>query len=154
MKNPVRFPIFALISTFVLWVIYFLVVRCASQGDWVKSGQFGDSFGALNTLFTGWAFVVVLATLYQQSKQIAETKSDVEKEHKLQEQTMEFVKDQAEALASVARLNALTARIEAYHVQIEDVKASKNFHLVEKLVAERRDLLLKLDEVLKLNGDR
>ena len=38
---------------------------------------------ALNTLFTGLAFVVILATLIQQSRQIEETKRDVEDDRRL-----------------------------------------------------------------------
>jgi len=68
---------------FIVWAAYWIVVRCSFNGDIGKSGQFGDTFGALNTLFTGLAFVVVLATLIQQSQQIQETKRDAEDDRRL-----------------------------------------------------------------------
>lgn len=50
--------------------------------EWGKSGTLGDTFGALNTLFTGLAFAGVVATLIQQSDQIRRTKQDLEEERR------------------------------------------------------------------------
>jgi hypothetical protein len=67
----------------VVWVAYgIIIITHVFGGDVQKSGQFGDTFGALNTLFAGLAFVVLLATLKQQSHQIEETKQDVADERR------------------------------------------------------------------------
>jgi len=67
----------------VLWAAYWPITRFFFNGDFGKSGQFGDTFGALNALFTGLAFVVVLATLFQQSRQLEENKQDVKDDRRL-----------------------------------------------------------------------
>ena len=74
-------------------------------------------------------------------------------ERQLQKRTTELVAEQAKALALVARLNALTSRIEAYQVQIDESNDSGNTELTQRLVGERRQLLLKLDEVLRSDGN-
>ncbi len=155
MNRGFRITSVAWVCTLILtvWTLYLVVVGCVFQWDWGKSGQFGDTFGALNTLFTGLAFVVVLATLIQQSRQITETKRDVEEERLLQKRTTELVAEQAKALALVARLNALTSRIEAYHVQVADANDRGNTELAKRLVGERHTLLLRLDTVLRSYGD-
>src|SRR5437899_1755976 len=65
-----------LAAVLFLWIAYWAISRYVFEGDLAKSGQFGDTFGAINALFTGWAFVVVLATLIQQSHQIEQIKRD------------------------------------------------------------------------------
>jgi len=70
MKRLPQFVFYGLVTTLISWGLYLPVVGHHFDWQWDKSGQFGDSFGALNTLFTGCAFVVVLATLIQQSAQI------------------------------------------------------------------------------------
>jgi len=59
MKPEFRLTIFALLSVLIVWVLYLLVVPYLFQWDWDESGRFGDTFGALNALFTGLAFVVL-----------------------------------------------------------------------------------------------
>jgi hypothetical protein len=67
------------LAVFVVWFAYWIIIMTGVfKGDFQRSGQFGDSFGGLNTLFTGLAFVVVLATLFQQGHQIEETKRDID----------------------------------------------------------------------------
>jgi hypothetical protein len=48
-------------------------------------GTFGDSFGALNTLFSGMAFAGIVLSLFFQSKQIQNAKADVARQHFQQE---------------------------------------------------------------------
>lgn len=153
MKLTLRLTVFALCGTLLLWFAYLLLVPLIFRQNWATSGQFGDTFGALNALFTGCAFVVVLATLIHQSREIEETKRDLREELELQRRTTELIARQAEALTEVARLNALTARIEGYHVQIADVQDSGNTALAAKLRDERRTLLLRLDGILRSHGD-
>lgn len=82
MRN--RFLLSALVCIPIIAVIgYWLIIRGAFGGDMARSGQFGDTFGALNTLFTGLAFGVVLATLILQGRQIEENRRDVEEERRL-----------------------------------------------------------------------
>lgn len=138
-----------LVGTALVCVAYSLAAR-SWFGTWSDAGAFGDAFGALNTLFTGLAFVVVFATLVQQAKQIETTRRDLQAEHALNAQTAEFVRKQAEALSEVARLTALTERIRAYDHQISAGGASE---YAQRLKKERHTLLLRLDEFLRSHGD-
>lgn len=45
--------------------------------DLTKLGTFGDSFGALNTLFSGLAFAAIVVSIYIQSKELEATREDV-----------------------------------------------------------------------------
>ena len=40
-------------------------------GGWIQAGVFGDSFGALNTIFTGLAFVAIILNYKLQREDIA-----------------------------------------------------------------------------------
>ncbi|NEW04755.1 hypothetical protein GK047_01805 [Paenibacillus sp. SYP-B3998] len=44
-------------------------------GGWESSGVFGDSFGALNTVFSGLAFVGVITTIFMQQKALRDQDS-------------------------------------------------------------------------------
>jgi hypothetical protein len=47
---------------------YFLHLLLPSSGGWDKSGVFGDSFGALNTAFTGMALSGILFAVFAQMR--------------------------------------------------------------------------------------
>ena len=149
-KSIFRRTMFALVGVLVVWGIYLAAVHCGVGFDWASSGQFGDTFGGLNALFTGWAFVVVVATLFQQSRQIEEARSDIKEQRLIQEKTEKLLLKQVEALWDTAQIQALTSRIEAYHVQIHGVQESE---LKLRLVKERHELIGQLDKFLRPHGD-
>ena len=144
--------VIAIISVAVLWFAYGIIVH-QLEPDWQTRGQFGDTFGALNTLFTGWAFVGVLFTLFQQSREIEEGREKIEEQRAIQKKTEEMLLKQVEALSITARVNALTARISGYNVQLTEVDDSGQRGLRDRLVRERHNLFLRLDEVLRSQGD-
>ena len=53
----------------ILCVLYFAVVWFFIR-DWIKPGQFGDTFGALSALFSGLAFGGVIIALHLQRVEI------------------------------------------------------------------------------------
>src|SRR5438046_2399403 len=79
-----KFPVILCVVVVIAWVAYWIITKSVFNGDLAKSGQFGDTFGALNTLFTGLAFVVVLATLIQQWRQIEGIKLDSQEQRQFQ----------------------------------------------------------------------
>nr|WP_299422646.1 hypothetical protein [uncultured Emticicia sp.] len=48
------------------------------EKDSVKRGTFGDMYGALNTLFSGLAFVSLIITLIAQFEEINQNRKNVE----------------------------------------------------------------------------
>lgn len=78
------------ITTMGLWIIGVLVVTGLWYGsyhyfavyridlEWVDKGSIGDSFGAINALFAGLAFVALLITIHLQSKALREAKADLD----------------------------------------------------------------------------
>lgn len=56
-------------------------------------GTFGDSFGALNTLFSGFAFAGIIISIVLQSKELKATRDEVEAQRKeFEKQTAVFNK--------------------------------------------------------------
>src|SRR5262249_8567766 len=86
-KRTIRYMVIASLVTLVAWGLYWGILARIFPNP-VERGPFGDSFGALNTLFTGWAFVAVLATLIQQSQQIEETRRDIAESRRMEREKM------------------------------------------------------------------
>lgn len=63
--------VYAAFFVTLLWQIPFLDIP-----NRLRDGAFGDSFGTLNTLFSGFAFSGVLITLLMQRKDLAEQRKD------------------------------------------------------------------------------
>lgn len=81
--------IFVIASVFLLTDILPYFTKLSAPGS---AGEFGDQFGALNTLFTGLAFVVVIVTLRQQAEQIRLQTQDLKNQKedlKLQREEMQ-----------------------------------------------------------------
>lgn len=95
--------------------------------DYDKAGQIGDKFGALNTLFTGLAFVGLLATFIHERQKVAEADDDLKKTLAAQRETTLALND----LAQIGK--AQMAQRQAEKREIESA-------LVEAILAEVRVL--------------
>jgi len=67
-RNPLYFAICAILC---VYLGYWVFMSRALPG-WTERGQFGDSFGALNTLFSGAALIGVIFALVIQQRQLSE----------------------------------------------------------------------------------
>ena len=75
----------------VLLLAAFVILTWVTFPGWINSifpiptdekmqgvlGTFGDSFGALNTLFSGLAFTGIIVSIFLQSKELSETRSEI-----------------------------------------------------------------------------
>lgn len=55
-------------AAIVIWAVSMGIAFCVN--DWPTSGQFGDSFGAVNALFSGLAFAGIIVALYLQMEEL------------------------------------------------------------------------------------
>jgi len=71
------------------WLPSVIVILDTKAGDLSGAGTFGDSFGALNTLFSGLAFAGIIISIVLQSKELRETREEL-KGQKLQLERQAF----------------------------------------------------------------
>jgi hypothetical protein len=70
-KSPNFWIVFWIILVTLIWSIsWWLITRFGGFCE-EQAGSFGDSFGAVNALFTGLAFAVLIYTIYQQQRQFS-----------------------------------------------------------------------------------
>lgn len=74
--SALMWKLFILIS--VIWFSYrFWLPLLSGLTDVNKNGVFGDSFGALNTLFSGLAFAGIIISIFLQSQELKETREEL-----------------------------------------------------------------------------
>jgi hypothetical protein len=80
-KNKILWflPILIVIGSYLLFLIY--LTYPISEFNIEKAGQIGDSFGILNSLFSGFAFVALIMTIYLQQEEINNMKKELEKQN-------------------------------------------------------------------------
>ncbi|MDC5426667.1 putative phage abortive infection protein [Acinetobacter baumannii] len=71
-----------------------------------KYGTYGDTYGSLNTLFSGWAFALLLISLFmqrkelqEQRKELAAQRDEITKSNEIAESQRNITKQQSELLA-------------------------------------------------------
>ena len=147
-NSPIKLTLILIFGVVIFWLLYPIVLRCFFS-KWPEAGVFGDSFGALNTLFTGLAFAVVFGSLRAQAAAIEEDRAEIARLRDLQKGTLDAAKLQADALLKSARLQALVGRIEAYTSQIN---LTANHDTKDRMRREQHTLLGVLDEELRSQG--
>ncbi len=110
-----------IIVTWLLWPAALSKVWKISEDS--SRGLFGDSFGALNTLFSGLAFAALGYTMWMQRKELAETRSILKSQ-----------KDEAEAQNRTLALQAFEntffqlLKLHTDAVGAMDLKPKKQFY--------------------------
>ena len=96
--------IFLSIGLLVFQLIYFFVLR-ANFVELSERGLFGDSFGALTSLFSGLAFVGMICALVLQTKELSLQREELILSRKAQEGS-------AQSQAKMAEKQLLSAQIQ------------------------------------------
>jgi|GEM_PF-2517114 len=134
------FGFFAIVAMVVviLWLLNPIYIRWLS-GTVEKAGPLGDSFGALTSLFTGAAFVGLIATLMQQQREIRMQRQDL----KLQRDEMKAARDELSGQKKVLQLQFETQKRQAFEQTLLNVISSHNEQI--------NDLLLPITDQEKLD---
>ena len=92
------------------------------HGDVAKAANFGDSFGAINALFSGIALALAIYSMILQQRQNAEFEQKTLAAMTQQAETIQLIKTSLVQQANVARVTALTYLIEREEQRIETLK--------------------------------
>lgn len=92
------------------------------HGDIAKAANFGDSFGAVNALFSGVALALAIYSMILQQRQNAEFEQKTLAAMTQQAETIQLIKTSLVQQANVARVTALTYLIEREEQRIETLK--------------------------------
>ncbi len=103
---------------FLVWMLFYLI-EYSSSLNWTDLGQIGDSFGALNTLFSGLAFAGVIYTILLQHKELGLQREELKT-------TREVLKRSAEAQEKSE---------DALNRQINEMNTSSRINLISAIVA-------------------
>jgi hypothetical protein len=106
----------AVVLVISAWVYFW--TADLGKADEAARGQFGDKFGALNTLFTGLAFVGLIATLWHERESNNAREQETRQLMRQLERTAAALETQAKLETRTRYLTALVARIEGYTHQI------------------------------------
>ena len=91
-KNAIRKLYFLFLAIFVVWLISFVIFQMFYK-DWTERGTVGDSFGAINSLFSGLALGGIIYTIYLQKTELALQRAELKqtrKEFQLQNSTLKL----------------------------------------------------------------
>lgn len=98
---------------FVLWLGSALIILSVLPEP-SDRGTFGDMFGAINALFSGWAFLGVIVAIVLQKEELEAQRHEI-REARIAHQAS------AGALLDQAQLSAIRTRIEAITLLIGDL---------------------------------
>lgn len=107
-------PFMAFIALVVLVLLGYLALIWNAIDNWAERGQFGDMFGAANTLFSGLAFAALFYALNMQRKELCLQRQE------LRDTRAEFAKqtqaqrEHAVTALRAAKIQALGALLQSY----------------------------------------
>ncbi|MCD9491387.1 hypothetical protein GLP30_11840 [Photobacterium phosphoreum] len=148
----------AAITMSVLWLLTWLLL-CFKPD---VRGTIGDMFGAVNALFSGFAFLgVIYAILLQrtelalQREELSLTRGELKKSADAQEKSEKALSKQADAMAKTATINSLTASLESLEKRIRIIPRSGESRMVsagkvkiERLESKVTEITNKLDSLV------
>lgn len=108
-------------------------------------------FGAINALFSGWAFLGVIIAIFLQKQELEEQRREIRESRMAQQESAEALGKQFEVAEFTARIDALNHIIIGYDRRIARVKEyetldDKTTH--ERLIGEREKYEQQLQQAI------
>lgn len=100
----------------------------------VGLGEYGDIYGGLNTLFTGFAFVGLLVTIFLQHLELKETRDEFEKQTKQFEAQTRLLNEQIDEQKD--------ANKKQFHLALDAQKKEELFKRLEIIKALEKDVCI------------
>jgi len=115
-----------------LLAIYYFLAQVGFY-DLATRGQFGDTFGGANSLFSGLAFLGIIYTIFLQRKELSLQREELELTRKelkrtaeAQEKSEKALSKQAESLKITAKLNGLSSLLDFELAKPDTIKNLSN----------------------------
>jgi hypothetical protein len=129
----------------LIWLLSILWVRFFFD-DWSSAANFGDSFGAINSLFSGFALILAVYSMLLQQKQNTEFQEQTRITTEQQNGILDVMRDNLIQQANAARVAALDHLIDTERQRIADLKnwglhsehKNENYYSKGIKAAERR----------------
>ncbi len=155
-KNDKR-PFTALIGMSLVVLLMWIgsvIIMLAAAPDWGTRGTMGDSFGAINALFSGLAFAALIYTIILQREEIKLNRNEIELNRKelrksvtAQQNSQEALREQVQQTHLTAKINAMSTVINYYNIQIANPQNPAE--VIEKARAKRRALIQQIDILIE-----
>ena len=116
LRRPLMTGAFVTLGLFVVFVVFLSIWLQSHEYDVGTTGQFGDSFGPLTSLFTGLAFAGVVVSLILQRRELQASLTELRQSVAAQQEIAEASKQQLEVLA---RQGQGAAHERLYHHNLE-----------------------------------
>lgn len=124
-----------------LWFLLgWILPGCYTNGQWESAGQLGDSFGMVNALFSGLAFLGVIVAIWLQNKEFQNQL------HEFSEQTQLQRKQLDQEQASIETQRKITEE------QFELLKEERKARIQERELAAKPILMLRVVTVEDSQG--
>lgn len=109
-----------------------------------KSGLFGDSFGALTSLFSGLAFVGLIITIVLQKEELGYQRLELRENRKEFAKSTEVQKVNAQLGALIALLDELNSQISYSEANIANISSSSisGLRVKKEIVLKRLEAIL------------
>jgi hypothetical protein len=145
----------------IIWLVSFPVIKLLTnyKTDFSQIGIVGDSFGAINALFSGLAFVGLIFTIYLQKNELRlqreelklqrfelkENREQLRRSAESQEKTEYLIKKQLRLGNRTAKIDALTTIINSYN---NDIYGGHTKKIGGTLTQKRNEKLKTLDKMV------
>jgi hypothetical protein len=123
------------------------------HNDWAKRGQFGDLFGSVNALFSGFAFAGIIYTIYLQRKEIALQRLELKLQRQEMAASTKELKNQVKVNIVQLEISKLNARIEAQKALLRTGSPNETHNKakdeIDKIANDMQRIIDKLDKDLE-----
>lgn len=146
-------PLIILVSIIIVLWLFSLIGLSYFINSPTERGTFGDSFGAINALFSGFAFAGIIYTILLQRKELSlqrielrETRKELRRSADAQEKSEKALIKQIENMKIAAKVSALNTLLSHYN---EEVKRGMPSREKQPLLNKRNEYLKEIEGTLK-----
>jgi len=145
-------------AIFLAWCLSFIILFQVF-GSPENAGAFGDSFGAVNALFSGLAFLGVILAIVLQRQELIEQRLEIRNSRIAQEESASALKQTLEDARIRTELESLNLVIQSYRTLVESSRlastlddkkrhedARENLELYQALLLKRVNKIIKANE--------
>jgi len=149
-KNKIPIGLlYLIILVIVIWLCTFWGVY-KSLPTWTDRGQFGDLFGSINALFSGFAFAGIIYTIYLQKKELSLQREELKLQREEMKASRAVLSTQAKTQDDMYQVSIAQIRVNAQQASIEALKISAESRNPDSRDQEIKDINLIADEIKKI----